>query len=94
MGPLVVLITECTTGRTVLLFLCGADNESSKWASNWESAKKGISSRGGTGRGGVPVWEAGLSEGARACQPTGLGEVVIAQASSPCCAAVASTSFM
>ena len=40
-GPLLVLIAKCTAGRIVPLFLCGAENEFSKWVSNQVSANKG-----------------------------------------------------
>ena len=41
MGPLVIMITEPTAGRAVLLLWCGVGNEPQKWALNWGSAYKG-----------------------------------------------------
>ena len=56
--------------------------------------RKRIPSRRGTGRGGVPGQWAGLSEGARACEPSGSGAVVVTGMSSLCCTAIVSTLFV
>ena len=74
---LFVVITECATGRAVLLFLCGSTMNPANGCPTRGVSTKGISSRRGTGGGGVPVWWAGLSEGSGICKPSCLGTVVV-----------------
>ena len=55
---------------------------------------KEISSKGGTGGGGIPGGSVGLLKGPGAGEPSGLDAFVVALTSSPCCAVVASTPLM
>ena len=55
---------------------------------------KGISGKGGPGKGGVPVWWGGLSEGSRACELSCSGTAMVARTSSSCCVVVANALIM
>ena len=94
MGPLVALITECAAGRVVLLFCMGLTMKPVKGAQLGEDQQRRYPAGEALGEMESQHDELGMSEGARSCEPSGSGAVVVVVTSSLCSAEMASASFM